>query len=79
VPRTVEQEDMYGELDEDDGYLMTYTHELGATSSQLKVWDAKSMLTEPLCVVHLPQRVPFGFHGHFLSATEIQQQPSFQR
>jgi len=76
VPRTpTENEEQ--RLSEDDGYLITYTHTNGAATSQLKVWNAKTMDPEPVCVVHLPQRVPFGFHGHYLSASDIEQQPTY--
>lgn len=46
---------------EDDGYLLTFAHDRAAGTSYLLVLDAAGL--EPVAEVHLPRRVPAGFHG----------------
>jgi carotenoid cleavage dioxygenase len=48
---------------EDEGYLVTFVHDVAADRSSFVVVDASDMTSEPLAVVPLPQRVPRGFHG----------------
>jgi carotenoid cleavage dioxygenase len=57
---------------EDDGYLLTFVHDSAANQSSFWVIDAKSM-TE-IAIVNLPQRVPQGFHGIFMSEEDIKSQ-----
>lgn len=42
--------------------------------SRLHVYDAKTMSQQPLATVKLPQRVPYGFHGLFLTEKQLKQQ-----
>ncbi len=51
---------------EDAGWLLTYAHDLDADESSVVVLDAATL--EETARVHLPRRVPFGFHGSFLPA-----------
>lgn len=51
-----------GANSEDDGYLITFTADLGG-NSEAHVIDAQNMTAPPLARVKLPQRVPAGFHG----------------
>ena len=53
---------------EDDGYLMTYVYDAARDESDFVIFDASSMSAEPVAVVQLP-RVPFGFHGNWVSAS----------
>ena len=53
-------------VSEDDGWLLTYVYDKGRDSSDLVVLDARDMSAEPVAVVALPQRVPFGFHGSWV-------------
>jgi carotenoid cleavage dioxygenase-like enzyme len=48
---------------EDEGYLLGYLYDRRTDRSQLAVFDASDLARGPLARVHLPQRVPFGFHG----------------
>ena len=48
---------------EDDGVLMGYGYHRGRDEGQLLVLDAQTL--EPSATVHLPQRVPMGFHGNW--------------
>ncbi|MCO5565994.1 hypothetical protein L7F22_019669 [Adiantum nelumboides] len=69
---------------EDDGFLLFFVFDestgldydgeaLSNSTSQLWILDAKTM-KDVVCKIDLPQRVPYGLHGHFFSATEIQNQ-----
>ncbi len=51
-------------LAEDDGYLLTFAHDRVEDSSYLLVLDSATL--ENLAEVHLPHRVPAGFHGSWL-------------
>lgn len=51
---------------EDDGVLMGFVYDKREDRSDLMLLDANSM--ETMAVVHLPSRVPNGFHGNWLPA-----------
>jgi len=51
---------------EDDGVLMGYGYHRGRDEGQLLMLDAQTL--EPMAIVHLPQRVPMGFHGNWAPA-----------
>ncbi|HEY0228893.1 MAG TPA: carotenoid oxygenase family protein, partial [Mycobacterium sp.] len=48
---------------EDDGVLMGYGYHRGRDEGQLLLLDAQTL--ESMATVHLPQRVPMGFHGNW--------------
>jgi carotenoid cleavage dioxygenase len=51
---------------EDDGWLISIvTHET-ANAAQLLIHSASSFGDPPVAVVHLPRRVPAGFHGTWI-------------
>lgn len=52
---------------EDDGILMGYGYHRGRDEGQLILLDAQTL--EPVATVHLPQRVPMGFHGNWAPAS----------
>ena len=52
-----------GSAAEDDGILMGYGYHRGRDEGQLLLLDAQSL--ESVATVHLPQRVPMGFHGNW--------------
>jgi carotenoid cleavage dioxygenase len=56
-----------GSAAEDDGYLITYVHDLAQSSAEFVVMDAQDFDRGYLARVALPQRVPFGFHGNWVS------------
>jgi carotenoid cleavage dioxygenase-like enzyme len=51
---------------EDDGFLLTFVHDRAEDTSYLVVLDATDVAAPPLAEVHLPVRVPAGFHGTWL-------------
>ncbi|KAI5068578.1 hypothetical protein GOP47_0016923 [Adiantum capillus-veneris] len=60
--------------DEDDGYILTYMHNEETGKSELLILDAKSPMLAKVASVKLPSRVPYGFHGTFISAQELKKQ-----
>ncbi|WP_086818927.1 carotenoid oxygenase family protein [Allokutzneria sp. NRRL B-24872] len=50
---------------EDDGWLMSLVHDAERDRTDLVVLDAGTLSAEPVAVVHLPVRVPAGFHGEW--------------
>jgi carotenoid cleavage dioxygenase len=57
----------HADAGEDEGCLVTYTHDLATDTSSFVVLDASDMSAAPLAVVPLPQRVPRGFHGSWFA------------
>ncbi|KAI4383001.1 hypothetical protein MLD38_008887 [Melastoma candidum] len=60
--------------DEDDGYLIFFAHDENTGKSTANVIDAKTMSADPVAVVELPQRVPYGFHAFFVSEEQLEEQ-----
>ena len=56
-----------GAVNEDDGYLMTFVYAGDTNTSYLSILDASNISAEPLAEIHIPQRVPTGFHGTWIS------------
>ncbi len=52
---------------EDDGILMGYGYHRGRDEGQLLLLDAQTL--QSVATVHLPQRVPMGFHGNWAPTT----------
>ncbi|KAI3453902.1 hypothetical protein Pfo_010565 [Paulownia fortunei] len=57
--------------EEDDGYLVTYVYDENTKESKFLVMDAKSPTLDIIAAVKLPRRVPIGFHGLFVSQTDL--------
>ncbi|KAL6653107.1 hypothetical protein ACP70R_012032 [Stipagrostis hirtigluma subsp. patula] len=55
--------------EEDDGHVVVLVHDEAAGASELVVLDARSM--EVAATVALPCRVPYGFHGVFVTAEQL--------
>jgi carotenoid cleavage dioxygenase len=51
---------------EDEGWLMGYVYDAATDRSDLVVLDATAPVADPVAVVHLPGRVPAGFHGNWI-------------
>jgi carotenoid cleavage dioxygenase len=51
---------------EDEGWVLSIVYDEGRDASDLVVLDATDFTGSPVATVHLPQRVPFGFHGSWV-------------
>ncbi|KAF8051661.1 hypothetical protein N665_1686s0013 [Sinapis alba] len=60
--------------EEDDGYLIFFVHDENTGKSCVNVIDAKTMSAEPVAVVELPHRVPYGFHALFVTEEQLLEQ-----
>jgi len=52
---------------EDDGWLMGYRYDRERDASDLVILDSADITGAEVAVVHLPQRVPNGFHGNWVA------------
>jgi carotenoid cleavage dioxygenase len=59
VPRTPDS-------DEDDGWILVYLYDAATDGGSVQILHAQDFTGRPLATIHLPQRVPFGFHGNWL-------------
>ncbi|MGO9198630.1 MAG: carotenoid oxygenase family protein [Acidimicrobiales bacterium] len=60
------------EAEEGDGYLISIVADAAAKRpSDLVVLDATDLTAPPLATVHLPARVPIGFHGNFVPRSAL--------
>jgi carotenoid cleavage dioxygenase len=50
---------------EDEGYVLSLVFDPDRGASDLVVLHARDFTGEPAGVVHLPVRVPYGFHGNW--------------
>ena len=55
-----------GSTAEDDGWLVGFTYVDDEDRSDLVIVAADDLTGGPVARVHLPQRVPFGFHGNWI-------------
>ena len=56
---------------EDDGYLMTYVYDENKNASELIIVDALDLSRPALAQIHLPVRVPYGFHGSWVPDDDV--------
>ena len=54
--------------DPGDGWVMSYVHDRATDRSEVHILDATDVAAGPVAVVHIPRRVPFGFHGSWLAS-----------
>lgn len=67
-------DDVEGNGDEDDGYVVCYVHDEGTGDNRFVVMDAQSPDLDIVAEVQLPSRVPYGFHGLFVTQAELRSQ-----
>ncbi len=54
---------------EQDGWLMVYATDKAEGTTDFCIIDARDMASGPVARVHLPRRVPAGFHGNWMPAS----------
>ena len=59
VPRTPD-------ASEDDGWVLSLVHNDDRDAADLLILNAQDFDGDPEAIVHLPQRVPYGFHGNWV-------------
>jgi carotenoid cleavage dioxygenase len=57
-----------GPADESSGWYIGYVYDQARDGSDLVIIDASDFAAQPVARIKLPQRVPFGFHGNWISA-----------
>ncbi|MFZ1028299.1 MAG: carotenoid oxygenase family protein [Limnoraphis robusta] len=57
---------------EDAGWLVTFVYDENEQQSELVIVDAQNITAEPVARVIIPQRVPYGFHGTWVSQEQLQ-------
>jgi len=60
VPRSADAE-------EGDGWLMGYVIDAANETTDLVILDASNIAAPPIASVHIPHRIPPGFHGNWLT------------
>ncbi|GLC54223.1 hypothetical protein PLESTB_000836900 [Pleodorina starrii] len=63
-----------GATAEDDGYLVVYVYDDKENASYMNVYDARSMASTPLASLRMPRRVPYGFHGTWVTEEQLKKQ-----
>jgi carotenoid cleavage dioxygenase len=51
---------------EDDGWVLTTVHDATTGLGDVVIVHAQDFTGEPVATIHLPARVPFGFHGSWI-------------
>ena len=51
---------------EDEGYVLAFAHNPERGASDLMILGAQDFTGDPVAIVHLPARVPLGFHGSWI-------------
>ncbi len=51
---------------EDDGWLLSIVHDAATDRSDVVILDASDFAGDPVATIHLPVRVPAGFHGNWV-------------
>ena len=51
---------------EDEGWLIGLVIDANGERSELQILNADDFLGEPQSVIHLPHRIPPGFHGNWV-------------
>jgi carotenoid cleavage dioxygenase len=57
--------------DEDHGWVLSVVYDAGRDASDVIVVDATTFEAAPVATIHLPRRVPFGFHGAWLPGASL--------
>jgi carotenoid cleavage dioxygenase-like enzyme len=52
---------------EDEGWILTFAYDPTRDRSDLLIIDAQDFEKPPVAKIHMPTRVPFGFHGSWIA------------
>jgi carotenoid cleavage dioxygenase-like enzyme len=52
---------------EDDGWVLSYVYDGATGRSDVVILHAQDFAGDPVATIHLPDRVPFGFHGNWIA------------
>lgn len=61
-----------GSEEEDDGHILAFVHDEKKWRSELQIVNAVNLKLE--ASIKLPSRVPYGFHGTFISSKDLENQ-----
>jgi len=56
-----------GPASETNGWYLGYVYDAALDSSELVILDASDFAGDPVARIRLPRRVPYGFHGNWIS------------
>jgi carotenoid cleavage dioxygenase-like enzyme len=56
---------------EGEGWLLTFAYDRTTDTSALAILDAQDVAAGPVARIHLPVKVPFGFHGLWIPEDEV--------
>jgi carotenoid cleavage dioxygenase len=59
-----------GQAGEDEGWILTFVYDAARDRSDLVILDATRFDAKPVARIHVPGRVPFGFHGSWIPDPE---------
>ena len=57
-----------GAKEEDEGYLVCFVQDEATDQSECLILDAQNIANGPVATIHVPYRVPYGFHGEWVGA-----------
>jgi carotenoid cleavage dioxygenase-like enzyme len=58
---------------EDDGWLMTYVTDMRTRTADVVILHAQDLAAGPVATIHIPHRVPIGFHGNWIPDSELEE------
>jgi carotenoid cleavage dioxygenase len=64
--------------DEDSGWLVTFVYDEIEGTSEMVIVDAKDVSSAPVARVMVPARIPYGFHGAWVSDERLADQTQHQ-
>jgi carotenoid cleavage dioxygenase-like enzyme len=60
-----------GATEEDAGWIFSLVYDATTDQSELCILDAQDITGPEVARIHLPQRVPFGFHGNWVPDSSV--------
>jgi carotenoid cleavage dioxygenase-like enzyme len=56
---------------EDEGWVLSVVYDAARDASDVRIIDATDFKAPPVATVHLPRRVPYGFHGSWVDGASL--------